>query len=218
MAHGYVLASPKRCSKTSSINTINRIGAYFMHIDQQDRSSMAPVEYAYSETDVDAPWYRDSLLLVTLSGVLLIDQLAKWLIRANLDLYELWPAQGAFRLTHTENSGAAFSLFPNFLPGIVFISIIAIGLYVYVYHVQARARRLDRLAAALAMGGALGNLVDRVAHGTVVDFVSISLFPIFNIADVAIILGIGLMVMSMLSEDNKPDSVPAASKTRAVIR
>ena len=182
-----------------------------MPIDQQDGSGTAPVVYGYTEADVHTPWHQDSLLLVTLSAVLLIDQVAKWLVRAHLDLYELWPAQGLIRLTHTENSGAAFSLFPNFLPGIVFFSIVAIGLYIYVYHVQAQARRLDRVAAALAMGGALGNLIDRVAHGTVVDFVSVGLLPIFNIADVAIILGIGFMISSMLSEDDKRDAAHVSS-------
>ena len=92
-----------------------------MPIDQQDGSGTAPVVYGYTEADVHTPWHQDSLLLVTLSAVLLIDQVAKWLVRANLDLYELWPAQGLIRLTHTENSGAAFSLF-RILEPTIFLS------------------------------------------------------------------------------------------------
>ena len=60
-------------------------------------------------------------------------------------------------------------------------------------------------------GGALGNLIDHVAHGTVVDFVPVGLLPIFNIADVAIILGIGFMVLSMLFEDDKRDAAHVPS-------
>jgi signal peptidase II len=171
-----------------------------MLMDQQEQPSPAPLAYSYSEGDEPTPVLRDILLFATLGSVLAIDQASKWFVRLNLDLYEIWPSEGFVRLTHTENSGAAFSLFPNLLPGMIFLSVIAIGLYVYVYRVRAAAGPIDRLATGLAVGGALGNLIDRVAHGAVVDFVSVGLFPIFNFADVAVIVGIGLMVVPLLSD------------------
>ena len=182
-----------------------------MSFDNQDRSGRALPAYSYSEVDENAystRWYEDSLLLITLGSVPLLDQITKLLIRLNLNLYELWPSQGAFRLTHAENSGATLSLFPNFLPGIVFFSAIAVGLYFYVFHIQTAPRRLDRLATGLAVGGALGNLIDRVFNGTVVDFISVGLFPIFNLADLAIIVGIGIMVVSMMTGSVPKTSLP----------
>jgi signal peptidase II len=177
-----------------------------MLIDHQEQPGQTHYENGHSQGDDRTPWPQDTLLFMTMGAVLMIDQVSKWFVRHNLNLYELWPAQGAVRLTHTENSGAALSLFPDYLPAVIAFSVISIALYMYVYQLQSSAGRLGRLAAGLAVGGTLGNLIDRIANGTVTDFVSVGLFPVFNIADIAIFAGIGLMVMPMLSAGKKKAS------------
>lgn len=126
-----------------------------MLLEDQDRTRGTLTGYSYSEVGKNAystKWYEDPLLLVTLGAMLLLDQISKQLIRLNLNFYDLRASQDTFRLTHTENSEAALSLFPNLLPGIVLFSLITAGLYFYVFHIQTPPRRLDRLAVGLAVG------------------------------------------------------------------
>ena len=155
-------------------------------------------------------WYRDWVLLLTIPAVLAIDQLSKYLVRTNLYLGESWPSEGPLRLTHGTNTGTAFGLFPNQTFILVLASFIAIGFLIYFYRTHAMPRPLLRFAIGLQLGGAFGNLIDRLRVGAVVDFIDVGPWPIFNLADSSIVVGMALLVGVLLfaKSESTSDSEP----------
>jgi signal peptidase II len=140
---------------------------------------------------------RPAYFYVIVVCVFLADQVSKaWIMKA-LALQESYEVFGkAFLLTLTHNTGGAWGMLPkgNYL-FIVFASV-AIFALLYAYHRMARSELLVGAAFALALGGALGNLLDRLRYGWVIDFFEARIihWPIFNVADSAISLGIVLLV------------------------
>ena len=154
-----------------------------------------------------APWYRDWFLPVTVSTVLLADQVSKYVVKQNLGLYESWPAEGLIRITHGTNSGTIWGLFPNETFILIVASFFAIGFLYYFYRSQTLQSRILRLAVGLQLGGALGNLIDRVRLGEVVDFIDVGWWPVFNLADSSIVVGIAtLITMVWLGRDAPTES------------
>lgn len=140
--------------------------------------------------------------------VLLLDQIVKMLIRPKLGLYESIPLiPGFFSLTRIHNTGAAFGLmdgvdFPFKAAVLALVQTTAlIGLAVYISAI-ASDQRLTRTGLALVIGGAAGNLIDRIRFGYVLDFFDFYWrgwhFWAFNVADAAISIGVALMVLEML--------------------
>ena len=123
-----------------------------------------------------------------------VDQLTKLLVRNNFELGESWPATGFLRLTYGTNTGTAFGLFPNQTLVLIVASIVAIGFLVYFYRAHALNQPLLRAAIGMQLGGALGNLVDRLRTGAVVDFIDVGPWPIFNVADSCIVVGMIVLV------------------------
>jgi len=159
---------------------------------------------------------RTYTLLALLAGaVVLLDQYTKHLVRTRLALGELWmPLEWLSpyaRVVHWTNTGAAFGLFQN--GGMVFtvLAIIVSAAIIYYYRDVERASWLIRLALGFQLGGALGNLVDRLTRGTVTDFISVGTFPVFNVADASISLGVTLLLIDMLMEQRRRPSPPAES-------
>ena len=138
--------------------------------------------------------FRDWVLLLTLGAVFGLDQLTKYLVRANLRLGESWPAEGFARLTHGTNTGTIFGLFPGQTFLLIILSFGAIAFLFYFYRTHALPNPYLRLAIGLLLGGAFGNLIDRLRMGMVTDFMDIGSWPIFNVADSSIVVGIALMV------------------------
>ena len=143
-------------------------------------------------------WYRDWVLFLTLALVLAADQITKYVISTNLRLGESWPREGIVRLTYGTNSGSVFGLFPNQTLLLILASVVAVGFLVYFYRTHAFPSPIARLAIGLLLGGALGNLIDRLRAGTVVDFIDVGWWPIFNLADSSIVVGIVLLVSTMV--------------------
>ena len=150
-------------------------------------------------------WYRDRILLFAIPTVFLFDQITKYLVKSNLRLHESWPSEGFVRITYGTNSGTAFGLFPNQTVFLIVSSVLAIGFIFYFYRVHATPSRLLRLAIGLQLGGAAGNLFDRLRQGFVVDFIDVGRWPVFNIADSSIVVGIGLLIAVTMAE---PKSKP----------
>lgn len=169
-----------------------------------------PTSAVNSDTNLRAApiyWYRDRLLLATIPAVLAIDQLSKYIVSNSLDLYHSWPREGIFRITHGTNSGTAFGLFPNQTVFLIAASILAIGFLFYFYRAHALPNRLLRLAIGLQIGGAFGNLTDRIWSGAVVDFIDVGRWPIFNLADSSIVIGIALlMAVVFLSSESRTET------------
>ena len=143
--------------------------------------------------------------------IVIADQVTKWSVVRALPLGETRPALGKFLvLTHTRNTGGAFSLMQggNYL--FVTVAFLAIVALIYAFH-RYQTRNLHMsVALSLALGGAIGNLVDRIRFGYVVDFFDFqggtghTLWPIFNVADSAISVGIVLLILRMLFAKEKP--------------
>lgn len=146
-------------------------------------------------------WQPDWILVVAIVAVLVADQLTKFAVKGTMRLGESWPAEGLVRITHGSNTGTAFGLFPNQTVLLIFASIIAIGFLVYFYRAYALPRPILRLAIGLQLGGAFGNLFDRVAFGAVTDFIDVGWWPIFNIADSSICVGMATLIVVLLLFD-----------------
>jgi signal peptidase II len=135
------------------------------------------------------------------AAILLVDQVTKALAASQLppgDTVRVWG--DLVRLTLVRNRGAAFGLLQGNIPFLVLASIAAIGVVAYALVLLPPDRHRDRIALGLVGGGALGNLVDRVRLGEVVDFLDVGWgdryrWPTFNVADSAVTLGVALMFL-----------------------
>ena len=146
-----------------------------------------------------APWYRDSLFLCLATAIFVADQITKHLVRTNLVPYlDSIPYEGPIRIVHVYNSGAAFGLFQDFTFPLIIASLVGIGVLLLVYRNSSNPSLLLRLSLGLQVGGAGGNLLDRVRLGHVTDFIDIGPWPVFNVADASIVVGIFMLAWVLL--------------------
>lgn len=124
------------------------------------------------------------------AGVLIFDQVTKYLIRAEYVLHESRPViENVFHLTYIENPGAAFGMFANQrLFFLISTSLIILFIIYFMYTMEKEAPKAN-IFLAMALGGAVGNLIDRAMKGTVTDFFDFRIWPVFNIADSFIVVG-----------------------------
>ena len=139
------------------------------------------------------PIYRDWNLLQLAALILTLDQLTKFVVRQTLDWHHSWPYSGFLRFTHVHNTGSAFGLFQDQNLVLLFVSVIGIVVLAFIYGSQRQPSRLMRMSIALMFGGAAGNLLDRMILGHVTDFIDIGPWPVFNLADSSIVVGLFLM-------------------------
>lgn len=146
--------------------------------------------------------------IIIVPGIIIaIDQYTKSIVRQNLALGESWvPVDWLApyaRVLHWYNTGVAFGLFQG--GGIIFILlplVIVIGMLVYFPRIPDDDWTL-RLALSLQLGGALGNLIDRITIGHVTDFISVGRFPVFNVADSAITIGVIVLILGVYIQERK---------------
>lgn len=142
------------------------------------------------------------------------DQLTKLLIVANLPFGERVDVIGEFaRLWHVRNTGAAFSILPGATWLFVPVTVAAIGMVIYFHRTLRDRSPWIQVVLGAILAGALGNLTDRLRLGYVIDFVSLGIgeirFPTFNVADSAVVLGIGLLVTYLTFAERRAPSEPA---------
>ena len=146
-------------------------------------------------------WWWNTLLFIIVGLVLAADQLSKIWIRANLPIGQSSFEAGLFRIFHIQNTGAAFGLFDGqtFLLSIVsVIAIIVILVYTLVLrHPSPGNNMLEEIALGLVLGGTAGNLIDRLHLGYVTDFIDLTLWPTFNVADSAVTTGVLLFAFCL---------------------
>jgi len=178
-------------------------------------AAVAPVSEVTEQRSRLSSWraFRDPSLIGILITALVIDQITKQLVLNNLGIGASWPVDGFFRFTFVRNDGTAFGLFQDNGTLLTFVSIGAVALIVYFYREAVMVSWFTRTALGLQLGGALGNLVDRFRHGYVVDFLDVGPWPIFNIADSAIITGIVALVAYFTLFGERGDKTEPAVST-----
>jgi signal peptidase II len=146
------------------------------------------------------------LSLLGISGTIVaLDQWTKYLVRTNLELGEAWvpfPELAPFlRIVHWRNTGAAFGIFPQASSIFTVIAILVSIAIVYYWSKIPPKQNALRIALALQLAGALGNLISRLTIGIVVDFVAVGNFPVFNVADSSISIGVAILVIATWLEE-----------------
>ncbi len=181
-----------------------------------------PPDEAPAPTPRPGLWARYRLLLAVGLLVALLDQALKAWIRTHLPFGQVWtpwpePWARWVRIVHWRNTGAAFGLYQGANDVLLWIAVAVIVFVVWHFRHTALQARCLRWGLALQVGGALGNLWDRVQHGSVTDFIAVGQFPVFNLADVAITLGVGCLLWSTLWEEDgqpaPPTPVPQPGET-----
>ncbi len=138
-------------------------------------------------------------------AVLALDQLTKFLVVQKIGMGNAWyplPNFEFFRIAGTYNTGTACGYFPQLSIVFTFAPFLILAAVIWFYRSQAKPSWLLSLAIGLIIGGAVGNLLDRLRLGYVVDFVAVGTFPIFNVADAAVSTAVVLMLLWSLREES----------------
>lgn len=156
----------------------------------------------------------DYLMLFTIAGlIVLLDQWTKSWVISTLPFGHIynpdhWLTQ-FIRIVHWQNTGSAFGLFQGFGGIFTVLAFIVAGVIIYYYPQIPRTDWLLRIAMGMQLGGALGNLVDRLTEGHVTDFISVLNFPVFNIADASISVGTVILMFGIWDRERKEASARA---------
>ena len=151
------------------------------------------------EAPRDAVWLRrvkrDAPFFLVAAAVVAFDQLTKAIIRAELELGESWPNDDwLVRIRHLSNTGAAFGMLQDAGVFLTVTAVMAIGAIVFYYLFPPFENGLLRAALGLLLGGAAGNLIDRIRFGEVTDFIQFPHYPAFNVADSSITIGLVVII------------------------
>lgn len=151
---------------------------------------------------------RSYLVLVLISGAIVaLDQWTKYLVRSSLEVGESWlpfPDLTQFlRVVHWHNTGAAFGILPQAsLVFTIVAVVVAVVIVIYWPRVPSEQWAL-RLALAMQLGGAIGNLASRLTQGVVTDFIAVGNFPVFNVADSSISVGVAVLIIATWLDERK---------------
>jgi signal peptidase II len=144
------------------------------------------------------------MFFIILACILLLDQATKYLAYIYLQPQSTIPViNKIFYLTYLENKGAAFGILQNslwFLIVVTLIIVIISGIYIYR---TPRINIISKYSIALIIAGALGNLIDRIIKGYVIDFFDFVIWPVFNIADMSVVIGAFILIFILLFDKRK---------------
>jgi len=149
-------------------------------------------------------YYGLALLLI------LLDQVTKWLVVQNMNLGERIPiVEPYLALLSHRNKGAAWGMLEGQMWLFYIVTILVVGGIVYFFHKEAKGSKLLSVSLMFLLGGALGNFIDRIIRKEVVDFVDVLIpvinydFPIFNVADAALTVGVILIILHVIVDEKK---------------
>jgi signal peptidase II len=152
-----------------------------------------------------------ALFLGVAALIILIDQISKNLVLRNLGLGEAWNPvlflEPFVTVTHVTNTGAAFGLFKDHGTLFAIVAIVVVVGIVVFYRYFPPNQIWLRVSLGLQLGGALGNLWDRVRLGSVVDFIDFKIWPVFNLADTAIVVGVAILAIYLLFSGEEDDQM-----------
>ena len=153
--------------------------------------------------------HKDTLLFSLIA--IILDQISKIIIVSNFNLYESIKIINNFNITYVNNYGAAWGIFDNSTLILAFIGIIASIFIYFVFVKDNKLSKLQDIFYGLLIGGILGNVVDRIIRGYVIDFIDVKIFgynfPIFNLADTFIVISIIYIIISLFRNEGKYASV-----------
>ena len=147
---------------------------------------------------------------LVLAAVVVLDQVTKALVRGGIAIGEEDSVLPGVTLVHVRNSGVAFGAFAG--GGLVVVALVAAALTALLYYFFTHLdRRLVWLPTGMLLGGAIGNIIDRVRDGAVTDFIKLPAWPAFNVADMAITFGVLVLLWVIEQQDDAhaPDGHPA---------
>ena len=157
-------------------------------------------------------WRHDLIFFFVAALVIFLDQLTKWLVRSHLGLYEAWPSTGStISIVHVVNSGAAFGILQGQTPFLIVTSLLGLGAILLYYVYPPMDHGIIRLALGMQLGGAIGNLLDRLRVGEVTDFIHVGSFPTFNVADASITTSIVVVLLFFALQEAEPAKKPQAA-------
>ncbi len=158
-------------------------------------------------------WRRDLLFATVAALVLALDQLTKHIIRATLDRGDAFPEGWPVRLVHVENTGAAFGILQQQNAFLVVTTIIGVGAILLYYLYPLFEHAIMTAALGMMLGGAIGNLSDRIVLGEVTDFLKFPEWPAFNVADSSIFVGVVSMsaFLLLVRQDGDPRRAPPST-------
>ncbi len=138
--------------------------------------------------------------------IFVVDQLVKHLVIGSMHLGESIPViKGIFHITYVLNPGAAFGMLEHQRWVFILVAVTVLLVAGIFYSKLKRESNLLQAGAGLLLGGAVGNLVDRIQTGLVVDFLDFRIWPVFNIADIAICVGAGILILDMWQRRNEDE-------------
>lgn len=132
--------------------------------------------------------------LIPFLGLLIADQAVKHLVRTTMVQGQSIPIiENIFHITYIENPGAAFGILANQRMLFLILTAVIVGVMIYLYCSLGNKKSLTAISLGIVVSGAIGNFIDRFMQGTVTDFLDFRIWPIFNIADIAICVGLALI-------------------------
>ena len=157
-------------------------------------------------------WGSDLIFFAIAAGIVVSDQVTKALIRSNLSYGEVWPEDGAIitifgiplRFIYVTNSGAAFGILQGQTTFLLVTGLVGLAAILLYYIYPPMDHGLIKVALGMQLGGAIGNLIDRLRFSAVTDWVDFGGFPTFNIADAAISISIATVLIFFITQDIEP--------------
>lgn len=166
-----------------------------------DPEATSPAPRSLVET-ARSRWRRDLAFFLIALVVIALDQFTKELVRSNLNYGEIWDREfGSIRIIHVWNSGAAFGILQGQTSFLIMMSVFGLGAIALYYIYPPMDHGLIRIALGMQLGGAVGNLIDRVRLGHVTDFIDVGEFPTFNVADSCISSSIVIVLGFFILEE-----------------
>jgi signal peptidase II len=162
-------------------------------------NALEPVSSA--ERSLAAGWSQWLALTAVAVAAVVADQVTKHTIAGTLALGHEWQVPGPFSIHHVRNTGIAFGLFSGATAAVVVVTGIAVLAMIVLFARSGQRHPLLPVGFGLVLGGSLSNLVDRVRLGYVTDFLDVSRWPAFNLADVFICAGVALLFISFVATD-----------------
>lgn len=142
-----------------------------------------------------------------------VDQLLKYLVHQHMLLGHSLPLlDNVVKLTYVQNTGAAFSFFVGFSSYLAVVGVIISAVVIYFHYRMPAKSYFVQLALAFILGGSVGNLVDRVFRFYVIDYIDITVWPVFNFADIMINAGVVMLLLKFMAKEGNDVSNPVQDR------